>query len=122
MCALDPGLASRLAKVCGLLGSDHDGERAAAAWQATKLLRNAGLTWSDVIGPALSAPQPSPSCAPPSSRPYAAKVAWALRYAAWLTEWEHNFLRDVARRRRLSPKQAAVLEKIDAKLREAGAT
>ena len=41
----------RLAKLCGLFSSAHEGERASAAAQADALLRNAGMTWSDVIAP-----------------------------------------------------------------------
>ena len=41
--------ASRLAKLCGLFGSDHDGERASAAAKADALIRERGLTWRDVI-------------------------------------------------------------------------
>jgi cupin superfamily acireductone dioxygenase involved in methionine salvage len=41
--------ASRLAKLCGMFGSDHDGERAAAAAKADQLIRERGLTWRDVI-------------------------------------------------------------------------
>lgn len=40
---------SRLRKICGLLASDHDGERAAAALRATSILRAAGLTWLDIV-------------------------------------------------------------------------
>ena len=39
----------KLAKICGLLGSDQDGERSAAAHQATQLLRRHGMTWREVI-------------------------------------------------------------------------
>ena len=46
---LDPQAAGRLAKVCGMLGSDHPGERANAALAADKLVRSLGLTWRDVI-------------------------------------------------------------------------
>ena len=46
---LDPRVADRLAKLCGMLGSAHDGERAAAAALADALVREAGLTWRDVI-------------------------------------------------------------------------
>lgn len=40
--------AARFAKICGLLGSDHDGERAVAARKATEMLRAAGMTWQGV--------------------------------------------------------------------------
>src|SRR3546814_18882226 len=46
---LAPAERQRLAKVCGLLGSDHDGERASAAVAATAIIRNAGLTWEQII-------------------------------------------------------------------------
>ncbi len=46
---LDPNAAERLAKLCGLFGSEHDGERASAAAMADKLLRSHGLTWEQVI-------------------------------------------------------------------------
>ncbi len=39
---------ARFRKVCGLLSSQHDGERAAAASKATEMLRAAGRSWADV--------------------------------------------------------------------------
>jgi len=48
---LEPATAARLAKILGLLGSDHDGERAAAGLKADQLLRESGLTWRDIIAP-----------------------------------------------------------------------
>jgi hypothetical protein len=51
----------RLQKLCGLFGSQHDGERAAAAALADKLVRAAGLTWGDVIR------RPAPPHAPPET-------------------------------------------------------
>ena len=41
----------RLTKLLGLLGSGHDGEIAAAGRMADALIRNAGVTWADVIAP-----------------------------------------------------------------------
>ena len=38
----------RLARVCGLLGSDHDGEALAAAQQAEKIRKKVGLTWDEL--------------------------------------------------------------------------
>jgi hypothetical protein len=46
---LDPRNLERLVKLLGMLGSDHDGERAAAAAKASELVRAHGLTWLDVI-------------------------------------------------------------------------
>jgi hypothetical protein len=44
---LAPRVADRLAKLCGLFGSDHDGERAPRL--ADQLIHGHGLTWGDVI-------------------------------------------------------------------------
>ena len=41
----------RLIKLLGLLGSDHNGEIAAAGRMADALIRDAGVTWADVIAP-----------------------------------------------------------------------
>lgn len=41
----------RLIKLLGLLGSGHDGETAAAGRMADALIRDAGVTWADVIAP-----------------------------------------------------------------------
>ena len=38
-----------MVQLLGMLGSDHDGERAAAALHANRLLRNAGMTWNDLL-------------------------------------------------------------------------
>ena len=46
---LDPRVLDRLVKLLGMLGSNHDGERAAAALKANALMREHGLVWSDVI-------------------------------------------------------------------------
>lgn len=42
----------RLAYICGMFGSAHDGERANAARIADDLVKRAGLTWPDIITPA----------------------------------------------------------------------
>jgi hypothetical protein len=41
----------KLIKLLGLLGSDHNGEIAAAGRVADALIRDAGVTWADVIAP-----------------------------------------------------------------------
>jgi hypothetical protein len=45
----------RLARIAGMLGSAHDGERAAAAKMASAMLKAMGLTWSEIIYRGLSA-------------------------------------------------------------------
>jgi hypothetical protein len=58
-------LSDRLVKLCGLLGSAHDGERATAAAMADQLLRQNKLTWVDVIAIPKLLPPP-PEHAPPA--------------------------------------------------------
>ena len=51
------GDLTRLIRILGMLGSDHDGERAAAALAADRLVRASGWTWWDLLAPA-RAPRP----------------------------------------------------------------
>jgi hypothetical protein len=46
---LNPKTADHLAKICGMFGSDHGGERAAAARLADQHVKRLGLSWHDVI-------------------------------------------------------------------------
>jgi hypothetical protein len=46
---IDPKATNKLAKVCGMFGSDHAGERAAAAALADRMVRELGLQWTDII-------------------------------------------------------------------------
>jgi hypothetical protein len=41
----------QLARVLGMLGSDHDGEVAAAGRQAERLRRQAEMTWHEILSP-----------------------------------------------------------------------
>jgi hypothetical protein len=42
-------VSEKLVKVLGMLGSDNAGVRDNAATQATRILKEAGLTWYDVL-------------------------------------------------------------------------
>jgi hypothetical protein len=46
---LDDAAVERLTKLLGMLGSDHDGERASAALKADQLIRSRGLTWQQIL-------------------------------------------------------------------------
>jgi hypothetical protein len=46
---LAPDDRMRLVKILGMLGSEHNGERAAAALHASAILAEHGLTWDDVL-------------------------------------------------------------------------
>jgi hypothetical protein len=57
----DERLFDRLAKLCGLLGSPHEGERAAAALKATELLGAMKMSWADLVGAASGKAPPEPT-------------------------------------------------------------
>jgi hypothetical protein len=63
--ALDLASAHRLAHICGMFGSDHDGEVVNAARLADRLVRERGLSWSQVIEARAATLQPprKPACA-----------------------------------------------------------
>ncbi len=99
----------RLSKLLGLLGSAHDGEVAAAGRAAHRLLREAGLTWPDVL---LTPPPPRrPLPKPPVDR--VSVIVECRRRWAFLSDWEQGFVTSIARRpHRLSGKQAECLDRI----------
>jgi hypothetical protein len=113
-----PDLAGKLAKVLGMLGSEHDGEIAAAGRQANQMVRNAGLTWREVIAPA--APAPQQQYRPPRRwrRPVSAgdAAALCLQWPEVLTDWETDFCRSLVGRQSTSPRQSEVLNRITAKV------
>lgn len=51
----------RLAKLCGLLASPHEGERAAAALKATELLGVMEMSWADLVAAAAGKAAPGPT-------------------------------------------------------------
>jgi len=64
----------RLIAILGMLGSEHDGEKAAAATQAEAFRRKHGMTWAELLAASQEAPQapPRPSYAyqpPPYQQP-----------------------------------------------------
>jgi hypothetical protein len=102
---LDPITADRLAKLCGLFSSEHDGERATAAAMADKLIRDLGLTWLDVFQ----------SIREPST--VEGMIDFALCYGdGMLTIWEEGFLHGIRGRQLLTTKQLEKLQAIAAKV------
>jgi hypothetical protein len=107
----------RLAKLCGMFGSDHAGERANAAAAADKLIHEAGLRWPDVLLPALPPPPQRQNVST-----VAAAVAFVLDHEDALTPWECDFARSIQRLKYSpSPKQIEVLERLVGKVRRAEA-
>jgi hypothetical protein len=109
----------RLAKLLGLLGSAYDGEVANAGRLADKLVRAAGLTWPDIIAPALPPPDHDPA-ADPLRGDWRAVAATCTRYPHLIDRWEWLFLSGLQRFPRLSSKQRTILIRIVTRLRAAG--
>jgi hypothetical protein len=103
---LDDCTANKLARICGMLGSGHAGQRATAALKADQLLRDHGLTWYDIV---VSGPVPSV---------VDDLVDEALSAGdGVLNCWEYGFLRGIRGRQHLTKKQLAKLDDIVAKIR-----
>jgi len=94
----------RLVKFLGMTGSAHDGECLNAARMASKMLRDLGLTWAEVLTPKRQ-----------DSR-WRDEVDEALLWPEALTDWEVNFLNNLREFPFLSEKQNAVLERLVAKV------
>ena len=113
MMALPAELIDRLAKVAGMLGSDHAGERAAAALQATRIIREAGWTWRDVIEAARRDTKRRSSS---TGRPPGATRSTNASSALAVHGLGMQFLRSLAvRHRPPSPKQRAILDRLTTK-------
>lgn len=112
MMSLSPGDLNKLARVLGLLGSSHAGERDAAALAADRLVRGRGLEWSQLLAPKPAAPLP-----PPASGNVEADLRVCRTYAGLLNDWERGFLRGLKPGRMLSEKQQRILSGMARKVR-----
>jgi hypothetical protein len=109
----------RLAKMLGLLGSDHPGERDAAGLAAHRFIRDRGLTWADIL---LGAPGVVAAANRNAVEAWRQTVADCLRQHGSLRPWEGDFLRSLAGFACISLKQRSVLAQIaDRVLRRAAA-
>ena len=97
------------AKLCGMFGSAHAGERAAAAAKADQLVRSLGLTWFDVLVPKQNEL---------AGAAIALKLALLRDNLELLTDWERRFVFSLSKFRRLSDKQRKVLDQLVAKVSE----
>jgi hypothetical protein len=112
---LDPADTKRLVKICGMFGSRHDGERAAAAAKADTFVRKRGLTWPDVLIPAPKAHSKKKRWREPKTTER--KLALLCRNLDELTDWEQKFVIGVRGFARLSTKQLATIDCLVEKLR-----
>lgn len=112
--------ADRLAKLLGMLGSDHAGERDAAAIAAVKFRKQRNVTWPDVIGapapqarprqpqrPRHATPDPWPET--PWSADWRAVAAGLGHYADLMSDWERDFVASIRRQKSITPKQHDVV-------------
>jgi hypothetical protein len=98
---LPSSTTSTLVKLCGMLGSDHAGERAAAALKADQLVRANGMTWTDVIRVPTK---------PHQARDWRDMREFCAAHSYSLGSRERDFIDDLAVwHGRLSDKQAAWL-------------
>ena len=115
MSALAPDKREKLVAILGMLGSDFDGERAAAGHLATEFLRREGFRWDDVIAPP-TLPKTGPQSNDDPDPAWRETVAPCLRHLPMLTLREVEFLLGASRFPYLSDKQMRWLNSIAKKL------
>jgi hypothetical protein len=114
MNALQPSDCEHLAKLLGMLGSAHLGERDNAARAAHRLVQQHRITWFDVV--VMRQPDTDPAI-DPIGADWRRTAAACSRYQHLLNRWEAEFLVALPRFPRLSFKQRAILLKIVVRLR-----
>jgi hypothetical protein len=116
-------LRIRIAKIAGRFGSDFEGERAAAALLASRILRDHGATWSDVLAPSPGPKVPQPSPRPPATpdskpKPVHHKMVAPLLLRPGLRCHERRFLQSILDQASLTRIQSHVLTRIHARLED----
>ena len=117
---LENAARERLANICARLGSDFEGERAAAALLATKLLKKHGATWSSALtarDPVIIERDRDPVVSYLNVLDRLGKDGWASLAVIALypevqrTPWVREFVAGVSRKRgaHLSDKQRRVI-------------
>ena len=103
-------LRKRLALICGMFGSHHDGERAAAASKAHGILQELGVTWEQI----LVLPESTAEMAEVRR-----KARTLLKHADLFSDFEIKFLNNLRRyTRSLSQKQRDLLARLVERLEE----
>ncbi|QXQ08272.1 hypothetical protein KX816_10075 [Sphingosinicellaceae bacterium] len=100
-----------MAKVLGLLGSSHVGERAAAGLQAERIRLAMNTSWQAL----LNVHEVTHEYVPPARRfdpADAHPVELLARCSSVLSPWERAFLDGIGRRHRISAKQSDCLRRI----------
>jgi hypothetical protein len=122
MATIDEKTTERLIQICGMLGSEHEGERANAAKKATDILKGMGSTWRDLITGAVKympsghAPPPKDVLkeAPDNWKSYLQTCLDNRPLQGWSSE-EYDFLISLAfqwRKPKPTPRQWQLLMKL----------
>ena len=106
----------RLARLLGMLGSDHAGERDNAGRAAHRMVQQHGVTWYDVV----VTHHPPAYTDDPIGVGWRRTAAACRRYQHLLNRWENDFLIGLPRFPHLSTKQRSALLKIVVRLRACG--
>ena len=125
--ALSDSDRTRLARLLGMTGSQHDGEALNAARLAHRLIRERKTTWEQVISNAPEHQQSHHQQYQQQQYRREAPRAWrdcvreCQGYRDFLSDWEIQFLANVAKwRGALTPKQRSKLHDICTRLRVRG--
>jgi hypothetical protein len=111
--SLTPAEVDRLRNILARLGSDFDGERAAAGLLASRLLKDQGLGWADVVMPATPLPSRPATEHTPHDQPWRQTIRDLLARPGSLRAWERNeFLPSLLGFQKRSPKQRSCLDQI----------
>ena len=94
--ALPDDQRERLTRLCGMFGSDYEGERANAARMADELLRRHGVTWADVLAPPALPPPERPQRGWREPRGAREAAVTCLLFPEALTFWEREFCQSLA--------------------------
>lgn len=105
MTALNSADRTRLAKLLGMLGSDHPGERDNAARAANDFIKRKGITWHDAI-------VRQPQKREPLHSTWRNACAELQKRPGDLRPWERKFVADLPSFPRVSTKQRYVLFEI----------
>jgi hypothetical protein len=104
---LSAGDRQRLARLLGMVGSNHDGEALNAARLADRLVRDRGARWSDVLD--TQAPERLEDIA---SNWREVATACADNGRDLMTDWEYRFCRTLSGFERCSAKQLSILTRL----------
>jgi hypothetical protein len=112
--ARPPERRQRLARLLGLVGSAHPGERDAAGRKAHELVRSFGLTWFDIVTPEPVTERACTQCWPHDERPLWREAVEELLRTGRASKWETKFCRNLFDnwRGKLTEKQSNVLKTI----------